>query len=112
MKLPLKFRQIHTDAIFSAWMRCGQAPYVRIIPEEPLGRPLGLSDTVPETAITIVTVRCWNDRGVMKFEAASPADLRVAQEWSERHRDTSPADFRWLPNLTEAAPTPPDTPST
>lgn len=85
MKLPLLFRQVHGDQIFKIWSRNDQTPIVRIVPQEPLGRVTTVSGAaMPDSSVTIVTVRCWNDRGTMQYEAASPADLAVAQEWARR----------------------------
>jgi len=102
MKLPYLFRQIHGDHIFRIWVSNRQPPMVRIVPQEPLGcveqeLPSGI---MPNATVTLVTVRCWNDRGTIQFEAATPADLTVAEEWAERHKDTPPEDFKWMPNLT------------
>lgn len=101
MRLPHLFRQIHGDTIFSIWMQNDQAPFVRVIPQESLGRvewkPPG--GKAPDSSGTTVTVRCWNDRGVMDYEAASQADLAVAQEWARKHRETPPEEFKWLPEF-------------
>ena len=98
MKLPLLFRQVHGQQIFNIWMDVKRPPIVRVIPQEPLpvitDKPMADSFT-----ITIVNVRCWNDQGTMQFEAASPADLEVAQEWAKRHADTPPEAFKWYPQM-------------
>jgi hypothetical protein len=88
LRLPWLFRQVHGDKIFSTWMRNDKSPFMNIIPREPLGRVLVdfPGDALPDGTVTIVTVRCWNDRGVMQYEAASPADLKVAQDWCDRYR--------------------------
>jgi hypothetical protein len=99
MKLPHMFCQIHGSTIFNLWMENCRPPIVRVIPQEPLGRVEMNPSPVPDFSVTVVSVRCWNDRGTMQFEAASPADLKVAQEWAERHRETAPEDFRWVPSL-------------
>jgi hypothetical protein len=100
MKLPRLFHQIHQREIEDGFRRHG--PVFRIIPKEPLGaasldRPL---DTVDLT-VTVVTIRCINDRGSVRVEAYSDGDLKVAQEWASRHRDTPPEDFTWFPELGE-----------
>lgn len=96
MILPHLFRVVHGDTIFSIWLRLGQPDIVKIVPQELLGR---VSVQCPQQglSVTIVHVRCWNDRGVMKFEAASPADLRVAEDWAKRHQNTQPEEFKWTP---------------
>lgn len=99
MKLPNIFCQVHGDQIFSSWISAGQPPFVRVAPREPLGHAPWRPETMPDS-VTIVTVRCWNDHGVMKYEAASPDDLKAAQEWSKKHRDSQPEDFKWLPSFT------------
>lgn len=97
MKLPNLFKQVHGNTIFNLWIRCHQAPFIRIISNEPLGL---VRDGVMNDTITIITVRCWNDNGVLEYEAASGSDLKAAQEWNKRHRHTPPEDFKYVPLLT------------
>lgn len=93
MKLPRLFLQVHQDQLFKLFMQAGEV--VRIIPREPLGM-VDLSG--PETqTVEVVTVRCINDRGTVRFEAFSKDDLAVAAAWAEKHRDTAPEEFEWLP---------------
>jgi hypothetical protein len=99
MRLPHLFCQLHGSAIFSIWVRNDQSLFVKVIPQEPLGAVVTMPDdkAMPDSTVTVVTVRCWNDRGIMRFGAASPADLKAAQEWADRHRDTPPESFQWVP---------------
>lgn len=99
MKLPYLFQKVHGDAIFKAWMALDQAPFVRVIPQEPIGIVGTGLGSMPDTCVTTVTVRCWNDRGTLQFEAASHADLQVAKAWSDRHRNTPSEDFEWVLDL-------------
>jgi hypothetical protein len=100
MKLPHLFRQIHGTSIFNAWVRAGRPPIVRVIPQEPLRLVEIDSGAMPDNSVTVVSVKCWNDRGSVWFEAASVADLNVAKAWAERHAGTPPEDFKWFPELT------------
>lgn len=100
MRFPYRFRQVHADKIFAAWMKADQPPYIRIIPVEPLAAPTSFATTEKADAmVTVITARCWNDRGVMRFEPATPADLAVAEDWEKRHRDTESEAFTWLPTF-------------
>lgn len=101
MKLPHLFRQVHATSIFNAWMRNGQPPIVRIVPIEPLRYAAANFDTgvTPDNHVSVITLRCWNDRGTMQFEAASEADWQVAKEWAARHAETAPGDFEWVPEF-------------
>jgi hypothetical protein len=82
MKAPNLFHQLHGDTIFQAWVRQGQPPFVRVIPKEPLGA-FDLTSPMPEE-VTVVTVRCWNNAGVLNYAPATPADLSVMQDWVKR----------------------------
>lgn len=94
MKLPALFLQVHGDSIFNTWIKCGQPPFVKVIPRKPPG-----FISSPSSRVTVVTLRCWNDRGVMRTEAASPIDLKVVQAWAARYADMSLDDFNWVPEL-------------
>lgn len=99
MRFPYLFRQVHGEAIFVEWLQHGKPPFINVIPRELLGE-LDLTsepDVMPDSTVTIVTVRCWVDQGTFHYEAARPADLKVAQDWSERHKDTPVEAFKWTP---------------
>lgn len=97
MKLPRLFMQIHQTEIEKCFHKYG--PIFCIEPKEPLGE-ISLEFPPPdEMTITTVTIRCINDRGVMRAEAFSARDLAVAAEWAEKHRDTPIEDFMWRPSL-------------
>lgn len=91
MVLPKRFEAIHTDGVFSCWIK-DRPDLVRIIPREPLGPPLQSPESV-----TIVTVRCWNDHGAMRFEAASSVDLEAARAWETQYAKVTDEDLDWLP---------------
>ena len=94
---PLLFRQVHGDALFKLWVKLDQPKVVRIIPLEPLEPPLSVYGAIPSCTVTVVAARCWNDRGTMRYEAYSEADLRVAEEWARKHADTPLERFKWYP---------------
>lgn len=100
MKLPRLFREIHGDQIFRSWIGAGRPPIVNVVPREPLGG-VNLDGPVAglDSVVTIVSVRCRNDRGTLAYEAASPVDLKVAEEWAARHSETPHKDFSWFPSL-------------
>lgn len=97
MKLPHLFHRLHDQEVFRAWLSAGRPPCVRVIPREPLGRvSLAAPRDLPDLA-TVVSLRCWNDAGVMRYEAWGPEDLATVEAWAARHQGTPQEDFTWLP---------------
>lgn len=98
MRFPHLFVQVHQREIESCFHKYG--PVFRIVPKEPLGAPIvGPGDAMDHHQVTVVTVSCINDRGVLRAGAFSKADYDVAAEWAKRHKSTPVEDFSWLPSL-------------
>lgn len=72
-------------------------PEFRIVPLEPMVFVPIEGLAINEDAIQCITIRAINDHGVIRFEAFSPADLKVATDWAKRHTGTTDEDFNWIP---------------
>lgn len=91
MQLPRLFLELHGGQLFKLFQQYGEV--VQIAPREPLG---DISEPPPEF-MTVVTVRCINDRGTVRFEALTTGDQKAAEDWAEKHKRTTREQFDWLP---------------
>lgn len=94
------FCQINQREIISCFRR--QGPVFRIIPREPLGSVTFDGSLMPDGVVTVVMLSCAVDHGTLRVEAYSEADLAVAEHWAEKHKNTPPEDFTWLPSFEES----------
>lgn len=93
LTFPPLFQRMHQRTMVHYYHAHGAVFHV--VPIEPLGA-VNL-DITPDSTVTLVTVRGINEGGSLRFEAFSAADLAVATEWAEKHKDTTPKEFNWLP---------------
>lgn len=102
MRLPYKFLQVHQSAAFKIWQEVGRPPFIKVVLQEPLQVPSAKAplDSVSLT-VSYVCLACYNRSGVFYIEAANPDNLKIIQEWVERHKNTPYEEFRWFPDFTE-----------
>lgn len=96
MIIPRKFRAVHSKVLEQAYHVSG--PVFNMLPKEPIGRVSDKPLDLTEMTVTMVSVRVTNDRGTLRIEPFSPADLAVMEDWEVRHRDTPVEEFDWLPS--------------
>lgn len=98
LKLPALFWDVHQYEIQHNFHKYG--PIFRLVPKEPLGRVTVTIDAkdMPDLSICCITIRCINERGIIRVEAFSEEDLVAAEAWAKKHRNTPLEDFNWCPS--------------
>lgn len=92
-ELPRLFRDVFTETIFGTWVAMGQPPVVTVALKEPMKPPL-LDGPCGDETVIVVSVRCRNVRGVLRYEATNPAMLACIEAWSDQWKDKTADDFK------------------